>query len=59
MTEILDCQVACGAGGEGLGGATWGHFSAEHKLRIMRDGLRGDESIAELWRKEGTAQSLY
>ena len=33
-----------------------GHFSAEHK---MRDGLRGDDSIAELWRKVGMAQSLY
>ena len=28
-------------------------------MRIMRDGLRGDDSIAELCRKEGIAQSLY
>ena len=40
-------------------GATRGHLSAEHKMRIMRDGLRGDDSIAELCRKEGIAQSLY
>ena len=28
-------------------------------MRIMWDGVRGDDSIAELWRKEGIAQSLY
>ena len=35
------------------------HFSAEDKIRIVLDGLRGDESIAELCRREGIAQSLY
>ena len=35
------------------------HFSAEDKIRIVLEGLRGDDSIAELCRKEGTAQSLY
>ena len=35
------------------------HFSAEDKIRIVLDGLRGDDSIAELCRKEGIAQSLY
>ncbi len=34
------------------------HFSAEHKIRIVLEGLRGDDSIAELCRKEGIAQSL-
>ena len=34
------------------------HFSAEDKIRIVLDGLRGEESIAELCRKEGIAQSL-
>lgn len=33
------------------------HFSAEGKIRIVLDGLRGDESIAELGRKEGIAQT--
>ena len=28
-------------------------------MRIMRNGLRGDDSNAELCRKEGIAQSLY
>jgi len=35
------------------------HFSAEDNIRIVLDGLRGDDSIAELCRKEGIAQSLY
>ena len=39
--------------------ATRRHFSSEDKIRIVLDGLRGDDSIAELCRKEGIAQSLY
>ena len=35
------------------------HFCAEDKIRIVLDGLRGDDSIAELCRREGIAQSLY
>lgn len=35
------------------------HFSAEDKIRIVLGGLRGDDSIAELCRREGIAQSLY
>ncbi len=35
------------------------HFSSEDKIRIVLDGLRGGDSIAELCRKEGIAQSLY
>ncbi|RIV80375.1 IS3 family transposase [Aurantiacibacter xanthus] len=35
------------------------YFSAEDKIRIVLDGLRGDDSIAELCRREGIAQSLY
>ena len=34
-------------------------FSAEEKIRIVLDGLRGEESIAELCRKEGIALGLY
>jgi len=34
-------------------------FSAEEKIRIVLEGLRGDDSIAELCRKEVIAQSLY
>ena len=39
--------------------ATRRHFSAEDKIRIVLDGLRGEDSITELCRKEGIAQSLY
>ena len=39
-------------------GATRRRFSAENKIRIVLDGLRGDDSIAELCRKEGISQSL-
>lgn len=35
------------------------HFLAEDKIRIVLEGLSGDDSIAELCRKEGISQSLY
>ena len=38
--------------------ATRRHFSAKDKIRIVLEGLRGDDSIAELCRKEGIAYSL-
>ena len=34
-------------------------YSAEEKICIVLDGLRGEDSIAELCRREGIAQSLY
>ena len=34
-------------------------FSAEEKIRIVLEGLRGEESIATLCRKEGVAPNLY
>jgi transposase len=39
--------------------ATRRHFSAEEKIRIVLEGLRGEESIAELCRREGIATSMY
>ena len=39
--------------------ATGRKFSAEEKIRIVLEGLRGEETIAELCRKEGIAQNLY
>lgn len=33
--------------------------SSEEKIRVVLEGLRGEESIAELCRREGIAQSLY
>ena len=34
-------------------------FSAEEKVRIVLEGLRGEESVAELCRREGLAPNLY
>ncbi len=34
-------------------------YSAEEKIRIILEGLRGEESIAALCRREGIAESLY
>ena len=34
-------------------------FSAEEKIRIVLEGLRGEENIAELCRREGIASSMY
>ena len=34
-------------------------YSAEEKIRIVLDGLRGEESIAALCRREGIAEGLY
>jgi transposase len=39
--------------------ATRKHYSAEEKIRIVLDGLRGESSIAELCRREGIAEGLY
>src|ERR1700761_5054434 len=39
--------------------ATRRHFSAEEKIRVVLEGLRGEESIAELCRREGIASSMY
>ncbi len=34
-------------------------FSAEEKIRIVLEGLRGEESTASLCRREGIAANLY
>ncbi len=34
-------------------------YSAEDKIRIILEGLRGEETIAALCRKEGINQNLY
>ena len=39
--------------------ATRRKFSAEEKIRIVLAGLRGEDSIAELCRREGLHQNLY
>ena len=39
--------------------ATRRHFTAEDKIRIVLEGLRGEDSIAELCRREGIVPNLY
>jgi transposase len=39
--------------------ATRRKFSADEKIRIVLEGLRGEISISELSRKEGIAASVY
>ena len=39
--------------------ATRRHHSAEDKIRIVLEGLRGEENISELCRREGIAASMY
>ncbi len=35
------------------------HYSAEEKIRIVLEGLRGEDSIAELCRREGIPPNVY
>ena len=44
---------------KGIRRATRKRYSAEEKIRIVLDGLRGEQSIAELCRHEGIAEGLY
>jgi transposase len=39
--------------------ATRKHYSAEEKIRIVLEGLRGEDSIAELCRREGIPPNVY
>ena len=39
--------------------ATRKHYSAEEKIRIVLAGLRGEDSIAELCRREGLNSNVY
>ena len=39
--------------------ATRKQYGAEEKIRIVLDGLRGEDSIAALCRRQGIAESLY
>jgi transposase len=39
--------------------ATRRQFSAEEKIRIVLSGVRGEDSIAELCRREGIVQNRY
>ena len=40
-------------------GRTRRKFSPEEKMRIVLEGLRGEQSVSELCRREGIAANLY
>ena len=39
--------------------ATQKHYSAAEKIRIVLEGLRGEDSLAELCRREGLGSNIY
>lgn len=39
--------------------ATRKHYSSEEKIRIVLDGLRGEDCIAERCRRDGVSQGIY
>jgi transposase len=39
--------------------ATRRHYSAKEKIRVVLEGLRGEDSIAELCRREGLNANIY
>ena len=54
MTKVSSEQVV-----KDIRRATRKQYSAEEKIRVVLDGLRGEHSIAELCRREGIVESLY
>jgi transposase len=57
-TEIRAGERTGDRSGEEIRRATRRHFSAEDKIRIVLEGLRGEDSIAELRGREGIVQNL-
>src|ERR1035437_5630381 len=59
MRQKHDSREAVGKTVRDIKRRTRRHFGAEDKIRIVLQGLRGEESIAEICRKEGLHQNLY
>ena len=59
MKSKQDTKVEAGKLVRDIKRATRRKFSAEEKIRIVLAGLRGEDSIAELCRREGLHQNLY
>jgi transposase len=53
------CQVRCSTMQQFGRFRTRKQYSAEEKIRFVLEDLRGEDSIAELCRREGIAQNLY
>ena len=59
-TEINEQERPGGENGSGYSSARHAStYTAEEKIRIVVSGLRGEESIAALCRREGIAEGLY
>ena len=52
-------KPSAGADVKDIRRATRKQYGAEEKIRIVLEGLRGEDSIAELCRREGIAQGVY
>ena len=39
--------------------STQRHYSAEEKIRVVLEGLRGEGSIPDLYRREGINNNVY
>ena len=59
MRQKSGPQVSAEAHVKEIRRATRRQHNAEEKIRIVLEGLRGEETIAELCRKEGINQNLY
>jgi transposase len=59
MRNVLPAPAPAGTMVRGIKRKTRKHYSAEEKIRIVLAGLRGEESISALCRREGIAESLY
>lgn len=59
MREKKDSREAVEKAVRDIKRRTRRHFGAEDKIRIVLQGLRGEESVAEICRREGLHQNLY
>jgi transposase len=59
MRQKADSQAAVEKVVRDIKRRTRRHFGAEDKIRIVLQGLRGEESLAELCRREGLHPNLY
>ena len=57
--KSVDTREAAERTGRDIRRKTRKRHSAEDKIRIVLSGLRGEESIAALCRREGIAENLY
>jgi transposase len=58
-TKIRTAKFRGGENCKDIQRATCKRYSAQKKIGIILDGLRGEDSIAELYSREGKSQGLY